>query len=40
MSKAEILADSRTLADCNRRAGEHFLTLDAMEVQDAQAQPR
>jgi hypothetical protein len=31
----ELEADSRTLADCDRRADEHFLMLDAMEAQDA-----
>ena len=36
----ELEADSQTLADCDRRADEHFLILDAMEAQDAQAQPR
>ena len=36
----EMEADAQTLADCDRRADEHFLMLDAMEAQDAQAQPR
>ena len=36
----EMEADAQTLADCDRRAEEHFLMLDAMEVQDAQTQPR
>jgi hypothetical protein len=36
----EMEADSQTLADCDRRADEHFLMLDAMEAQDALAQPR
>lgn len=27
----EMEAPSQTLADCDRRADEHFLTLDAME---------
>jgi hypothetical protein len=33
-------ADAQTLADCDRRADEHFLMLDAMETQDAKTQPR
>jgi hypothetical protein len=36
----EIEADAQTLADCDRRADEHFLILDALEVQDAQTKPR
>jgi hypothetical protein len=36
----EMEADSQTLADCDRRADEHFLMLDAMEAQDSQAQRR
>jgi len=36
----EMEADAQTLADCDRRADEHFLMLDAMEAQEAQAQPR
>jgi hypothetical protein len=36
----EMEADAQTLADCDRRADEHFLMLDALEAQDAQAQPR
>jgi len=36
----EIEADAQTLADCDRRADEHFLMLDALEVQDAQTKPR
>ena len=36
----EMEADSQTLVDCDRRADEHFLMLDAMEVQDTQTQPR
>ena len=36
----EMEADVQTLADCDRRADEHFLMLDALEAQDAQAQPR
>ena len=36
----EMEADSQILADCDRRADEHFLMLDAMETQDAQAQPQ
>jgi hypothetical protein len=36
----EIETDAQTLADCDRRADEHFLMLDAREAQDAQTQPR
>jgi hypothetical protein len=36
----EIEADAQTLADCDRRADEHFLMLDALEVQDVQTKPR
>ena len=36
----EMEADSQTLADCDRRADQHFLMLDALEAQDAQTQPR
>jgi hypothetical protein len=36
----EMEADSQTLADCDRRANEHFLMLDAREAQDAQTKPR
>ena len=36
----EIEADAQTLADCDRRTDEHFLMLDALEVQDAQTKPR
>jgi hypothetical protein len=28
----EIEADAQTLADCDRRADEHFLMLDALEA--------
>jgi len=36
----DIEADAQTLADCDRRADERFLMLDALEAQDAQAQRR
>ncbi len=36
----EIEAGAQTLADCDPRADEHFLMLDALEAQDAQTQPR
>jgi hypothetical protein len=36
----EMEADAQTLADCDRRADEHFQMLDAMEAEDAQTQPR
>ncbi|MCX6926681.1 MAG: hypothetical protein NT154_26270 [Verrucomicrobia bacterium] len=36
----DIEADAQTLADCDRRADEHFLVLDALEAQDAQAKRR
>jgi hypothetical protein len=36
----EIEADAQTLADCDRRADEHFLMLDALEAEDAQAKRR
>ena len=36
----EIEPEVQTLADCDRRADEHFLMLDAMETQDAKTQPR
>jgi hypothetical protein len=36
----DIEADAQTLADCDRRADEHFLMLDALEAQDAQTKPR
>jgi hypothetical protein len=36
----EVEADAQTLADCDRRADEHFLMLDAMEARDAQTKPR
>jgi len=31
----EIEADAQTLADCDRRADEHFVMLDALEAADA-----
>ncbi len=31
----DIEADAQTLADCDRRADEHFVMLDALEAQDA-----
>ena len=36
----DIEADAQTLADCDRRADEHFLMLDVLEAQDAQAKRR
>ena len=36
----EIEADALTLTDCDRRADEHFLMLDALEAQDAQTKSR
>jgi hypothetical protein len=36
----EIEADAQTLADCDRRADDHFLMLDALEAKDAQTKPR
>ena len=33
----DIEADAQTLTDCDRRADEHFLMLDALEAQNAQA---
>jgi hypothetical protein len=30
----DIEADAQTLADCDRRADEHFLMLDALEAQE------
>jgi hypothetical protein len=33
----DIEADAQTLADCDRRADECFLMLDALEAQDAKA---
>ena len=30
-------SDAQTLTDCDRRADEHFLMLDALEAQNAQA---
>ena len=36
----EMEADAQMLADCDRRADDHFLMLDAMEARDAQTKPR
>jgi hypothetical protein len=36
----DLEADAQTLADCDRRADEHFLMLDALEAQDAKTKPR
>jgi hypothetical protein len=36
----EIEADAKILQDCDRRADEHFLMLDALEAQDAQTKRR
>ena len=36
----DIEADGQTLTDCDRRADEHFLMLDALEAQDAQTKRR
>ena len=36
----DVEADAQTLADCDRRADERFLMLDALEAQDAQAKRR
>ncbi len=36
----EMEADAQTLADCDRRADEHFLMLDALEAEDAQTKSR
>ncbi len=36
----DIEADAQTLADCDRRADEHFLMLDALEAQDPRAKRR
>jgi len=36
----DIEADAQTLADCDRRANERFLMLDALEAHDAQAKRR
>ena len=33
----DVEADAQTLADCDRRADEHFLMLDALEAQEAPA---
>ena len=33
----DIEADAQTQTDCDRRADEHFLMLDALEAQNAQA---
>jgi hypothetical protein len=35
----DIEADVQTLADCDRRADEHFLMLDAPEAQDTRSKP-
>jgi hypothetical protein len=32
-------ADAQTLADCDQRADEQLLMLDAIEAQEAQTQP-
>jgi hypothetical protein len=32
--------EAQTLADCDRRANEHFLMLDALEAEDARNQSR
>ncbi len=36
----DIEADAQTLADCDRRADEQFLMLDALEAKDTQAKRR
>jgi hypothetical protein len=36
----DIEAEAQTLADCDRRADEHFLILDSLEAQDAQTKRR
>ena len=36
----DLEADAQTLADCDRRADEHFVMLDALEGQDAPTKPR
>ena len=36
----EIEAEAQTLADCDQRADERFLLLDALEAQDARTKPR
>jgi hypothetical protein len=36
----DIEADAQTLADCDRRADEHFLMLDALEAKHAKTKPR
>lgn len=36
----EMETDAQTLADCDRRADDRFLMLDALEAQDAQTKPR
>ena len=36
----DMEADAQTLADCDRRADQRFLMLDALEARDAQAKRR
>jgi hypothetical protein len=36
----DVEADAQTLVDCDRRADQRFLMLDALEAQDAQAKRR
>ena len=36
----ELEAESQLLTDCDRRANDNFLLLDAMEAEDAGDQPR
>jgi hypothetical protein len=36
----ELDADAQTLADCDRRADERFLMLDALETEDAASKSR
>ena len=35
----DIEAEAQTLADCDRRADERFLMLEAFEAQNAQTKP-
>ena len=36
----ELESETQILADCDRRANENFLRLDAMEAEDAHAKTR
>ena len=36
----ELESEAQTLAECDRRANQNFLMLDAMKTEDARAQTR